>query len=106
MSFLKNVAVGVAESNEFAGFKTGGDNSPRARGQRLIDDGYIVLGDPYGWSSFGSAKATILCEFLGRGESEYSPYDYWNGGVGDSCNYTGPGYVEWANAAVCLVYMG
>ena len=103
MSKLFKIALGITKGHSAAGmsYDDGADNSPEARAKRLIDCGYIALGDANGWTR--GALATLFLELRGGPNDCEPPYDYW-GNYDASFTYEGPGYVEFVNAAVAGVY--
>lgn len=103
MSKLFKIALGITKGHHLSGLSwdEGADNSPQARAQRLIDNGYVHLGDKNGWTT--GAIATLFLECRGGAGDCEPPYDYW-GNYDASFTYEGPGYVEFVNPAVAGVY--
>jgi hypothetical protein len=78
----------------------------RQRSQNLIDIGYVVGGDPYGWGGKHSI-ATILMEPKGGRPDCEPPMDYYGDGMEVSfraSDFLKTHYIEFINAAVACVY--
>lgn len=104
-----DVARAIAKANLLAGSSVDwqGKDEIDDRAERLVSQGYVRLGDPYGWDPGGRPKAFVLCESRGGVGDCVEPFDYFGKGVEQTCvaSENLPGYFfEWINAAVVLVY--
>lgn len=106
---LVRIALKVAQCNPMAGEKYGGcgveDRDPTIRALNLMNKGYVVLGDPYGWVRGADIPplATLCCEVKGGAEDCTPPFDYYQ---------TWPVFTgvemwwEWVNPGVAVVWAG
>jgi hypothetical protein len=103
MSKLFKIALGITKGHSAAGmsYDDGADNSAEARAKRLVECGYVHLGDKNGWTR--GALATLFLERKGGPGDCEPPYDYWEE-YEATFSYQGPGHVEFVNAAVAGIY--
>ena len=103
MSKIMEIALGITSGNRSSGMSwdEDADNSAEARAKRLVDCGYVHLGDHNGWTR--GAIATLFLECKGGVNDCEPPYSYWED-YEATFSYKGPGFVEFVNAAVAGIY--
>jgi len=103
MSNIMEIALGITKGHHLSGlsWEDGADNSAEARAKRLVECGYVHMGDKNGWTR--GALATLFLELRGGPNDCEPPYNYWEG-YDASFTYEGPGFVEFVNPAVAGIY--
>lgn len=108
MSVASRVAEAICRANPYAGqlFDSDEEQTIGVRASNLLEKGYVVEGDPYGWSD--GAAATVLMEQQGGAGDCHVPFEYYDvSSIDQTCAASaelGDLVIEFVGAAVCSVH--